>query len=252
MKRNIWIILFLVIIVGALAFWFSVKSSRSTLNNHFVVYDTAAVCKIFMADKNNNTILLDRTEERGWRINDSLFPIKENVNLILETLYNIQIKYPVSKSAEATAIKRLATTHVKVEVYAKKALIELFGQAFFTRERLTNVFYVGGPTTDNLGTIMKSEEDDQVYVTYIPGFRGYLSERFSPKIADWRSHLIFSYLVSEIESVRVDFPNQMHESYEIINNHNRTFSLNNIYDNVQIPVFGHHANNGITSSFQSN
>jgi hypothetical protein len=236
MKRS-WIIIGLVIALAGLAFWLHNKSSRETINNPFLVSDTSKVTKLFLADKNNNTILISRNSSRGWRINDSLMPIKENIDLVLSTLSNIQIKYPVSKSASNTAIKRLATKHVKVEVYGEKALVEIFGVPLFEKERLLNVFYVGGPTTDNLGTIMKAEQEDQLYVTYLAGFKGYLTERFSPMVADWQSHLIFTYQVSDLESVRLDFPMNITESYEIINKHNRTFTLTRLYDNTSLPIF---------------
>lgn len=231
--KRLFIFSFLLIIVGA-ALWFTVTKSNTTLDNRFIINDTSTVTKIFLADKNNNTLTIGRTNSNGWIINDSIPPIKQNVELLLKTISSTQIKYPVSTSAKNTAIKRLATNHVKVEVYGMSPLFEVFGIKFFTKERIQTIFYVGGPTTDNKGTIMKAEDDDQIYVTYIPGFNGYLTERFSPKIADWKSHSIFSIMIGDIKSVRVDFPQNPMQSYEIINNQNRTFNLVRLYDNTKI------------------
>jgi len=137
----------------------------------------------------------------------------------------IQIKYPVSKASYNTSVKRLATNSVKVEIYLKKPLIDILGLKLFVKERLDKVYYVGGPTTDNKGTLMKSGDDDKIYVTNIPGFNGYLTERYSTKIADWQDHTVFSLIISDIKSVSVDFPQNPSESYSIINNGNRTFTI---------------------------
>jgi len=152
-------------------------------------------------------------------------PIAENVDYLLKTLMKIQIKYPIAKVEKNTAIKRLATNSVKVEIYATKPLISIFGLNLFSKERIEKVYYVGGPTMDNMGTIMKAAKSDEIYVTYIPGFNGYLTERFSPKIADWQNHDIFGQMISDIKSVSVDFPMKPSESYKISNNNNRTFNL---------------------------
>lgn len=234
--KNI-IIISAIILIAIIAIWISVTNKRSTVSNHFVVSDTTLVNKIFLADKNNNTVTLSRTNNSGWRLNDSLLPIQDNVELILKTLINTQIKYPVSINANNTAIKRLATNHVKVEVYGTTPLFELFGMPFFKKERKMAVFFVGGSTTDNLGTIMKAEDEDQIYVTYIPGFNGYLTERFSPKVADWKSHQIYAYMIGDLKKIRVDFPEKPIESYEITNNENRTFTLTRLFDDQIIAQF---------------
>lgn len=225
MKRKNLILIAIVLIVGGFSMWLINSNSNSTLSNDFTVSDTALVTKIFMADKNNNVLTLSRTDNTGWRLNNGKKPIIENVNLLLETFMKIQIKYPVSKASYNTSVKRLATNSVKVEIYLKKPLVNIFGIKLFVKERLDKVYYVGGPTTDNKGTLMKSGDDDKIYVTNIPGFNGYLTERYSPKIADWQDHTIFSLIISDIKSVTVDYPKNPSESYTIINNENRTFTI---------------------------
>ncbi len=237
MKRKHIIGLLIVIGLVVIAIALLNNNSRSSITHKFNILDTAMVTKIFLADKNNNTVELSRTSTRGWRINKEIMPIKENVDLILETLNNTQIKYPVPKSALNTTITRLATNHVKVEVYGNKPLFTLFGKEFFSKERQLLVFYVGGPTADNQGTIMKLENDDEIFVTYLPGLRGYLTERYSPQLADWKSHQVFSYLIGEIKKVRVDFPQDIRQSYEITNNGDRTFSLAQLQNNQNLSRF---------------
>jgi len=225
MKRKNFILIAIVLIVGSFSLWLIQSNTNSTLSNDFVVSDTSTITKIFIADKNNNSITLSRTTNSGWRMKNGKRPIVGNVELLLRTFMNIQIKNPISKTAYNNAVKRLATNSVKVEIYSKKPLINLLGLKLFTKERLDKVYYVGGPTADNKGTLMKSGKDDEIYVTYIPGFNGYLTERYSPKVADWQNHTIFSLVIGDIKSVSVDFPQNPKGSYQIINNGNRTFTI---------------------------
>ena len=231
MKRKNLILIAIVLIVGGFSMWLIKSNSSSTIDNDFVISDTSIVTKIFFADKNNNTLTLSRTSQTGWRLDNGKKPIKENMELLLRTFMSIQIKYPISKAAFNTTVKRLATNSVKVEIYCNKPLINLFGLKLFVKERLDKVYYVGGPTSDNKGTIMKSGNSDIIYATYIPGFNGYLTERYSPKIADWQNHTVFSLVISDIKRVSVDYPQNPSESYEIINNGNRTFTIKSPQEN---------------------
>ena len=233
MKRKNIILIAIVLIAGSFSFWLIRSNSNSTLSNEFVISDTSTVTKIFIADKNNNSITISRTEKSGWRLDNGKKPIIENVTLLLRTFMSIQIRYPVSKKSFNTSVKRLASNSVKVEIYCKNPLIDIFGIRLFVKERLDKVYYVGGPTTDNKGTLMKSDKDDEIYVTHIPGFNGYLTERYSPKAADWQDHTIFSLVVGDIKTISVDFPQNPKESYQILNNGNRTFSIKIPQDNYK-------------------
>ncbi len=230
MRKRIIITLIAVAVAG-FAVWLLKNRTYSTLKNEFVIPDTSVVTKIFLADMNNNTVTISRTKETGWILNNGKAPIVENVDLLLKTFLTIRIKNPVSKTSNNTAVKRLATNAIKVEIYTTEPAVNIFGLKLFTKERLKKIYYVGGPTQDNRGTIMKTGKGDKLYVTDIPGFNGYLTERFSPKIADWQNHIIFSEIVGNIKSVTVDLPETPNESYKIVNNQNRTFTILKAQDN---------------------
>lgn len=225
MKRKNILITSVIVILAALASITYMKQSKGTYKQEFAIVDSSRVTKIFLADKTNNSLTLSRSETRSWRINDSILPIRENVDLLLHTMLNIQKKYPVPLKERKTDIKRLATNSTKVEIYGREPLITLFGHAFFVKERLLKVYYVGGPTKNYKGSLVKLEDDEDLFVAYIPGFNGYISERYSARIADWKSHKIFQYLVGEIAELSIDFPQAPHQSYTIMNNDSRNFKL---------------------------
>lgn len=225
------------IITALLVLIFAVYSvtnfKDATFENEFVLYDTATVTRIFMVDKQNNSVELNK-KGADWYLPENQKAINENVVEILKTLMQIEIKYEIPKSARKSTIKRLAGNNTKVEIYQNEPLFTVFGIDFFTKQRLTKVFFVGGPTMDSKGTLMKMDKSDKIYITFIPGFNGYLSERFSAKIADWKSHEIFNYTISQIGKVKVEFPETPSESYLIENINNTSFRLSSLMDNMPV------------------
>lgn len=219
-----------------LAFYFVFNHRNSTFDNEFIMADTVAITKIFIADKANNSVTI--TKKNGqWFVNDSVLAISDNVNIILETMMQIEIKHPISKSSYETNVRRMASTSTKVEIYETLPVFDYFGIRFWYRETATRVFYVGGATQDNTGTMMKMEDSKDIFITYIPGFNGYLTERFSPKIADWKSHEVFRLSIPQIDIVRIEFPSKPEQSYQIRNIDNRTFSLSSLVPFQEISGF---------------
>jgi hypothetical protein len=64
---------------------------------------------------------------------------------------------------------------------------------------------VGGVTQDNLGTYMLLENSDVPFVIEIPGFRGYLSSRFSTEENNWRSHVLIGEKPDEIKQIEISY-----------------------------------------------
>jgi len=236
MKSKNIIILALAVMAILYAINLLTERNNSTIENNFVIYDTSTVMRIFMVDKQNNSIDLQR-DGSNWLMNTNEKPIQENVRIILKTLNSIEIMNPIAKSAYNNAITQLATNSVKVEIYQTKYRINFAGIKLFKHIAKTRVFYVGGPTANNMGTMMKMEDEDNVYITHIPGFRGYLTERFKAKRADWLSHEVFSYSIMDMTKVTVEFPQKPHESYEIINEGNRSFKVKQLVNSQYITSF---------------
>jgi hypothetical protein len=217
MKKN-KIILLVILVLAVVAVLLVANNRYSTLENgesDFAVSDTSSITKIFIADKNVNSITLDRTES-GWKL-DGKFPANQrNVEVILETLKRFKVKAPVSLASHDNVVKRMATVGKKVEVYQMVYRINLFDKIkLFRHEKLTKVFYVGDATQDNLGTYMLMEGANQPYIVYLPSFRGFLNTRFSPNPDDWKSHIIFNKTLANIKSISVEFGRQAEESFRV-------------------------------------
>ena len=209
-NRLVYIIAVALIIAVAFVVYFSRFSTIKKELRDFAVPDTALVDKIFMVDKMNQTVLLERNNNE-WRVNGKYCARRDAIFVLLKTIARLDIKSPVSKSMLATVISQMASRSVKVEVYKSG--------------KLNKTFYVGGPTADEQGTFMMLENSSTPFIMQIPGFFGYLSSRFFIEEYLWRDQTIFRRSFKEINSVKVDYPADNDRSYMVINKGPNTFSV---------------------------
>lgn len=210
-KKNITLIL-LTTILAALALWFALRNKSGTVKEvlrDFAVKDTSAISKIFLADRAGNTVVVER--ERNvfgkatglWLLNKKYYARKDAIGTLLETLYKVEMKNYVAKTAYNTIVRQLSTTGIKCEVY-------LNGE-----EKPFKVIYVGGSTQDTKGTFMMLENSSVPFVTEIPGFDGYLTPRFFTKEMEWRWKNMFNLRADEISSVTVKYNPDLNRSFKI-------------------------------------
>lgn len=218
MKKN-RIVIILVVVLAVIAIFLMNQNRGVTLRSEvgdFAIDDTASVTKIFMADMQGNEVLLEEVAPGNWSLNGTMKARPEGIEMLLSTMSKLAVKAPVSKSGYNTVIKRLATTSVKVEIYQMVFRINLFNLLkLFPHEKRTKVYYVGSATPDNMGSFMLMEGSEIPFVVYLPGFKGYVSARFTAYSSDWRDHTIFSEKPSQIKSIQVEFPQDPEQSYRI-------------------------------------
>ncbi|MCE3278169.1 MAG: hypothetical protein K0S44_360 [Bacteroidetes bacterium] len=210
MKRN-RIAIILVIILGSLSFWFIVNKRKGTIKEtlrDFAVSDTAAIDKIFLADKSGDAVTLERNPNgTTWSVNGKYTARIDGIQTLLTTIKKIDIKEPVGKKAQDNVVKQLAADAVRCEIYSKGELIK--------------AYYVGSHTQDMRGTYMilmdleTMKPSAKPFVTYIPGFEGYLSTRYFTKEKMWRDRSIFQYVPTDIASVKLEVPDKPELGYEV-------------------------------------
>ncbi len=194
MKKNritILLFLFLAVAAGILI----MKNRKSTIKEElkdFAVKDTASITKIFMADKSPSSITLTREAPGQWTVNGKFAARWDAITTLLETINEVDVRTPVAKSGFDNVIKALATSGTKVELYSKDKLIK--------------TYYVGGSTQDQMGTFMMIDKSSTPFVTYIPGFNGYLSTRYFTGESSWRDRTVFNYFNDEIAAINVEYP----------------------------------------------
>jgi len=221
--------LILVIVLALVAFILIMNNKTGTLKQKtsaFAVSDTTNITKLFFADKRNRTVKLERLPDGNWRLNEKYTANPEAINVMLRTLISIDVKAPVAKAARNNIIRLLAAKSVKTEVYQRVYRINLFGKIrLFPHEKRTRTYYVGDPTQDNIGTYMLMEGSDDPFVVYIPGFRGYVSTRYSALERDWREHGIFNSKLPDIKKISISYTDTPQHSFSITNLDNRRFEV---------------------------
>jgi hypothetical protein len=239
MKRKHTIILILTIILITTALFLIFNRGSGTFNksiNEFAVKDTASITKVFLADKKNRTILLERVGVGDWLLNGSYKARNSGVNLLFETFVHLVPKFPVPKSGHDNIVAQLAAASIKVEIYQEVYRIDIFGIKFLPHEKLTKTYYVGGATQDNMGTFMLMDGADVPFVVHLLGFRGYVAPRYSTMEKDWRDHTVFKSKLADIKQVIMEIPAEPENSYKVVKN-SRELQLFSFTSNEVIPQY---------------
>lgn len=223
-KRNLLILLIVVVLIGLIALVVAMRGSKdATFDQDFHVEDIENITKIFLADKENNHVLLQRVADADtnsdttWTV-DEIYPASKGmIKLLLETLHDMRIRQQVNKNAVPQAIKLLSANSTKCEVYQTRYLIDWFNGKLrlFPREKHTVTYFVGQETQDMMACFMYREGDKVPYIIHIPGFRGYLTPRFVADPMSWRSHTIVHWDITHLQSVELDIPATPEESYKV-------------------------------------
>ena len=240
MKRNkplIFILLFLAIVAVVLL----MQNNSTTLQEKesgFAIADTSAVTKIFIADKQDHSVLLER-KNNLWELNGKYTANPQMLEILLGTMHRIKVKAPVSLSSHDNVVSRMAAIGIKVEVYEMGYRINLFDKIkLFQHERLAKVFYVGGATQDMRGTYMLMEGAERPYIVYLPSLRGFISTRFSPLEDAWKSHVVFSNKLIDIQSLALSFGSEVASSFKVeVNDARGNYELTALLNNRKVTNF---------------
>ena len=234
--RSIILAAVLIVIAGLLIWNNRYLSTIHGDSADFVVWDTASVTKIYLADRMDYETLLERQADGNWTLNKEYKAHPKEIEQILTTMYKVRVSKPVSLASHDNIVSLLAARSTKVEIYQNVPSINLFNKIkLFYKERRTKVFYVGDATQDSSGTFMLKEGADQAYIVYIPGFRGFLTTRFMADPDVWRDHTIFHEPLANIQSVTVEFGRQHESDFRVENTGRHQYKLTRLSDNADLP-----------------
>jgi hypothetical protein len=197
-KSSIIGIFILALLAAASIYIYKSKNKSSTLDkkaSDFAVKDTASIDKIFLADKDNKSVLVEKTD-KGWKLNGKHDIRPDVIDLLLYTIRMVEVSSPVSKSSRENVIKVMSSKSTKVEIYSKGKKIKQY--------------FVGHPTQDHLGTYMlltnlnTGDNYEEPFITHIPGFDGFLSTRYNTEELDWRARLVLDFTPPKIKQIKMD------------------------------------------------
>jgi hypothetical protein len=252
MKRNTIIILIVLVlaIIAVVLYQMNTTSTIKSEESAFAVEDTSLVTKIFIADKNNNSVTLSREGSGQWLVNGRYLAHDVKVASMLSTLHNLSVRAPAPLTSRNSVITRMAGIAKKVEIYEYAPGFNLFGLIKTGwKERPVKTYYIGDQTPDNQGTYMLMEGTDSPYIVYIPGFRGFVSARYSPFPTEWRDHTVFKTRFKDIASVEIEYPYEPEKSFRVVNNPDRSQELYDLQTGEKIPGYDTARMLGFMTSF---
>jgi hypothetical protein len=203
-KKN-KILLVLALVLGGATYWYFQYKRDNNLNGYdfeFAVKDTAAIHKIFLADRKGRKITLTRNGA-DWQLNGAYKARKDAIDNLLSTIARVELMYRLPRNAVENVVKDIASEGHKVEIYDKN-------------NKQLKAYYVGGSDADGYGTHMMLEGSNEPYVTHIPSFVGNLRVRYFTELLDWRDRYIFpSITPDDIQLVSIDYPLQKSKSFKL-------------------------------------
>ncbi|MFC2176704.1 DUF4340 domain-containing protein, partial [Bacteroidota bacterium] len=222
MKKNLIGILVL-LLLGATSYYVYQQRGSGTIKpdlHDFAVKDTAAITKIFLADKIGQTVTLERKNAAEWTVNKDHKARKDAIDVLLKTINRVEMKAPVAKTAHDNIVKLLAGKSTKVEIYEGSKKVK--------------TYYVGDATKDNMGTYMLIEGSATPFVCHIPGFTGYLTSRYMARSLEWRDTEIFKNSLQQIAEVTVEFYQNSERSFRIRHAANRVVQLSKLHPKEEL------------------
>lgn len=215
MRTKIYLAIFLVLaIITAYTLFDASTKNDIKKEKEFKVENFEEVTKLIVTDKSGKSMTLKK-EAAQWILNDK-FPVREHLfEEVQEALTKMEAGSPVPNIGKDVVIKQMIAEAIKVEVYKGK--------------KKDKVIYIGGPNLQNTASHMFLEIDgkvsDKIYNVSIPGFRGYLTTRFTIDEKEWRSKKVFSYAPQDIKKISIKYFNFKElEDFTFVNENN-VFSL---------------------------
>jgi len=178
-------------------------NNTSTLKKElsdFAVKDIENIDKIFIADKANHSVVLEK-KGKIWRVNNKFNAREDAIKNLMDVIQNVRVRQPISKAEYETQIKRLATTGRKVEIYKNGTLFK--------------TYYVGGATQDQMGTYMILDNSRVPFIMELSGFTGFLTPRYFPMESLWRENFIFKSNPKNIRLVSVENKEEKEKSFSL-------------------------------------
>ena len=146
----------------------------------------------YVQEEEQTSVELTRQSDSTWMVNGQYSANPTQVEVLLKTLENMEVKQPVNKAYKQNIFQDFKKRHIRAEIDVS--------------EGRDKTIFVGGPTQDHTGTIMMLKGAKAPYIVEYPGFVGYLTPRFRPKLDVWRENLLFNATRQQLAQVEVRYP----------------------------------------------
>lgn len=218
---KLYLILAVLIIIAGI-FYFS--NNKGTLNLRvadFSIEQYQDITKIEIISPQEK-LNLELTNNQ-WKVNDKYWATQKYVENLLLALNRITILSPVSKAEKEQVASILQADGMLVKVHKNRRIIK--------------AFYVSKPSMNKEKTYMMMKKSSEPFIVSIPAFRGLLAELFITDENYWRNKTIFDYKPQNIQSIKVEYPQEQMKSFQVNNYNDGTFAIQNLAEKKFIKDF---------------
>jgi hypothetical protein len=207
MNRNqiVYTVLGFIVAVGILYFlrtsYNFTETEKAAVEYH--IKNPDEVTRVYLFDKYNKTIKLEKQEDGSWLVNDSNEADAKMVEiLVYKTLPKIRKKGLVSNKQKDMILKNMSITGITTEVYTDG-------------EEPEQRYVMGKATGDLKGSYIWKEGSD-IAIVHIPGFDGFVNSRYTLDLDEWLSPTLFRLEKGQIAEVEVDHTADEKGSFKIV------------------------------------
>jgi hypothetical protein len=216
MKKSFIIIAIFSVLVGVAIYFYWDKFSNPQDEKSFTTPEIGELTRIVLKDRAANVLELSKVDS-SWFVNGKLPVNPVALNDILFALEFMYADYPVPANAVSNVMTQMIKNSTKVSLYKNNESTPY------------KVFYVGGPNHQQDGTYMlmeiNGEAAEKPYVVNLPGFRGYVTYRFSTLKSPWVSAAFTKYLPDEIQSFEIEYFQEDKENSFLLSRENKGYSV---------------------------
>lgn len=204
MRRTVFLVLLLVVLVGAVWYFSQKEETLQTASEYegsFAVKNVDDIGKIVMEHRAGPTYTLTRGKD-GWLINETHPARMSSVTPLLDAISQVTVQYIPGDAAMPNVMENINGTYVHVEVYSRSG------------EQLKG-YRIGGSNPDERGTYMIMDGSEQPFVVHIPHWDGALRTRYTLTMDEWRDRKFMPVDQEDITAVSVNYPRQQSQSFRL-------------------------------------
>lgn len=203
-KRLILLSSLLVLVLAVIYFLDHCEQKNETKvmqDRHFAIEDPSDIYKVTLTKRVGIPLVLEKTNGK-WMVNGRREVRTHVFDNLMEGLTKVKIKSLPPESMYDKLEKDFVTFGIKVQAFNESG------------DRIRS-YYIGGDSKGSDGTYYYNEGGERFYLMTLPAFEGSLRTRFDVEEKGWWKRRVVDYDTDEIEAVRINYPRQAVESFEL-------------------------------------
>ncbi|MEF8809360.1 MAG: hypothetical protein V5A47_00415 [Bacteroidales bacterium] len=203
MKFSRIYIIVLVLLVAAAGYLF-LKDQSSTLDpgssDFSLGKSEVAGLDSILLSKNTGTVKLYKHHDR-WYLNQQLYAQEKNVQQLLNVFQDLRVEAPARKSNRQELLETIRKNPIHVKIYSGGSLVKNFLIEDSPQKKGTSY--------------MMMENSNEPFIMDLPGYDGDLADLVKVDVNYWRDKTLFDYSGLDIERIKVVYPSDMKQSFDL-------------------------------------